>query len=88
MIAIKEAYQSVIDIQSTSTYKVEEFKSRIDLLNKIYDDFVKKHGYINLPVNTRLFERDDRYPLIASLEEEAEDNDSSKIVYHKTKAFF
>lgn len=89
MIAIKEAYQSVIDIQSTNDYSIDEFQSMLIVLNDTYDKFVKEHGYINIPVNTRLFERDDRFPLIASLEEEAlDDNDSTKVVFEKTKAFF
>jgi hypothetical protein len=89
MIEIKEAYQSVIDIQVTDNYELEEFQARLDLLNVTYDKFVKEHGYLNIPVNTRLFERDDRFPLIASLEEEAlDENDSTKIVYQKAKAFF
>lgn len=89
MIEIKEAYQSVIDIQVTDNYELEEFQARLNLLNFTYDKFVKEHGYLNIPVNTRLFERDDRFPLIASLEEEAlDENDSTKIVYQKAKAFF
>lgn len=89
MIEIKEAYQSVIDIQVTDNYELEEFQARLDLLNVTYDKFVKEHGYLNIPVNTRLFERDDRFPLIASLEEEAlDENDSTKTVYQKAKAFF
>lgn len=89
MIAIKEAYQSVIDIQSTDDYDIDEFQSMLIELNETYDMFVKEYGYINTPVNTRLFERDDRFPLIASLEEEAlDDNDSSKVVFEKAKAFF
>lgn len=89
MIEIKEAYQSVIDIQVTDNYELEEFQARLDLLNVTYNKFVKEHGYLNIPVNTRLFERDDRFPLIASLEEEAlDENDSTKIVYQKAKAFF
>lgn len=89
MIEIKEAYQSVIDIQVTDNYELEEFQARLNLLNFTYDKFVKEHGYLNIPVNTRLFERDDRFHLIASLEEEAlGENDSTKIVYQKAKAFF
>ncbi|MFR3189296.1 MAG: hypothetical protein ACLTNP_03105 [Streptococcus salivarius] len=39
-------------------------------------------------MNARLFDRDDRYPLIASLElEELDENDSSKVVFVKSDAF-
>ncbi|MFR2063545.1 MAG: hypothetical protein ACLS36_07380 [Streptococcus sp.] len=38
-------------------------------------------------MNARLFDRDDRYPLIASLElEELDENDSSKVVFVKSDA--
>lgn len=88
MIKIKNAYQDVIDIQATSDYDKDEFQTRLARLNTIYDHFVATYGFINLAANARLFERDDRYPLIASLEEEElDENDSSKIVYIKSEAF-
>lgn len=60
----------------------------MSVLNDKYDEFVYKYGYINTSVNSRLFERDDRYPLIASLEEEAlDESDSTKVVYKKSDAF-
>lgn len=88
MIAIKNVYQKIIDIQSTSLFSNDEFEQLLKLLNKTYDSFVEKYGYINSRVNSSLFERDDRYPLIASLEEEVlDENDSTKIVYKKSEAF-
>lgn len=88
MVDIKNAYQDVIDIQETSNYDNEEFEYLLSVLNDKYDEFVYKYGYINTSVNSRLFERDDRYPLIASLEEEAlDESDSTKVVYKKSDAF-
>ena len=88
MVAIKNAYQAIIDIQMTTDYDEGKFKQLLATLNQTYDTFKKKYGYINQAVNARLFDRDDRYPLIASLElEEFDENDSSKVVFVKSDAF-
>ena len=88
MVAIKNAYQAIIDIQTTTDYDEGKFKQLLATLNQAYDTFKKKYGYINQAVNARLFDRDDRYPLIASLElEELDENDSSKVVFVKSDAF-
>lgn len=88
MVAIKNAYQAIIDIQLTTDYDEGQFKQLLATLNQVYDSFKKKYGYINQAVNARLFDRDDRYPLIASLElEELDENDSSKVVFVKSDAF-
>ena len=88
MVAIKNAYQAIIDIQMTTDYDEGQFKQLLATLNQAYDTFKKKYGYINQAVNARLFDRDDRYPLIASLElEELDENDSSKVVFVKSDAF-
>lgn len=88
MVAIKNAYQAIIDIQMTIDYDEGKFKQLLATLNQTYDTFKKKYGYINQAVNARLFDRDDRYPLIASLElEELDENDSSKVVFVKSDAF-
>lgn len=88
MVAIKNAYQAIIDIQMTIDYDEGKFKQLLATLNQAYDTFKNKYGYINQAVNARLFDRDDRYPLIASLElEELDENDSSKVVFVKSDAF-
>ena len=88
MVAIKNAYQAIIDIQMTTDYDEGKFKQLLATLNQAYDTFKRKYGYINQAVNARLFDRDDRYPLIASLElEELDENDSSKVVFVKSDAF-
>lgn len=88
MVAIKNAYQAIIDIQMTTDYDEGKFKQLLATLNQAYDTFKKKYGYLNQAVNARLFDRDDRYPLISSLElEELDENDSSKVVFVKSDAF-
>ena len=72
----------------TTDYDEGKFKQLLATLNQTYDTFKKKYGYINQAVNARVFDRDDRYPLIASLElEELDENDSSKVVFVKSDAF-
>lgn len=88
MIAIKNAYQSVIDIQINEDYEMAAYQTLLFELNSVYDNFVKKYGPINNSINTNLFNIDDRYSLIASLEEEVlDENDSSKVKYVKGESF-
>lgn len=89
MISIKNAYQEVIDIQSSNNYPIEKFSELLNNLNCIYDKFIADYGYINSSTNYNLFSRDDRYLLIASLEEEIVDEKNPKRVkYVKSDAFF
>lgn len=88
MVEIKNAYAELIDLQKNTDYAMVEFRKLLTNLNNVYDEFVAKQGYINNSANARLFETDDRYSLIASLEEEILDpNDSTKTVYKKGAAF-
>lgn len=88
LVEIKNAYQAIIDIQADSDYDRDEFAQLLANLNKVYDGFVKKYGFINSPTNARAFERDDRYPLIASLENEVlDEKDTSKVTFEKSAAF-
>ncbi|MFQ9889450.1 MAG: hypothetical protein ACLRWM_02745 [Streptococcus sp.] len=53
MVAIKNAYQAIIDIQMTTDYDEGQFKQLLATLNQVYDTFKKKYGYINQAVNAR-----------------------------------
>lgn len=88
LIRIKEVYLDLINLQRTSSYEIELFNQLLQDLNLAYDSFVQKFGYINSRSNANLFDCDDRYSLIASLEDEILDpNDSKKVVYRKSEAF-
>ncbi len=43
-------------------------------LNKIYDDFSKKYGFVNNKDNTRALREDSNFPLISSIEVLDDDN--------------
>ncbi|ETA74485.1 SNF2-related protein [Ligilactobacillus equi] len=89
MIGIKEAYRKIIDLQQKENYDVQAFDNLLVKLNTCYDEFLLKFGYLNDKVNARLFESDDSYPLIASLEDELPPKENSKQVdYKKAQAFF
>ncbi|MBP2028228.1 N12 class adenine-specific DNA methylase, partial [Acetoanaerobium pronyense] len=70
--------KSLIDIRDTLRELIEYQKndySEVDILykqkelNELYDDFSKKHGYINSRSNKKIFKDDSAYPLLCSLEE-------------------
>ncbi|MEK5394109.1 SNF2-related protein [Margalitia sp. FSL K6-0131] len=74
---IRTALKDVIDIQ-TSPYEESELKKRQEILNKKYDEFVSKYGYINDPVNQRAFFEDEQLPLLLSIEDEQSDKTFKK----------
>ncbi len=65
--AIRQTVREIIFIQS-HPYDSSDLSSAQYKLNSQYDDFVKKHGYINDKVNKRAFADDSDYPLLLSIE--------------------
>ncbi|MGJ6090231.1 hypothetical protein ACSGDH_12210, partial [Streptococcus suis] len=87
MVDIRNAYQEVIAIQRYYDYDKETFNHLLGKLNRTYDSFVKRYGYLNSAVNRNLFDSDDKYSLLASLEDERLDPSGKSIIYTKSLAF-
>ncbi|HGC9176109.1 SNF2-related protein [Streptococcus anginosus] len=87
MVDIRNAYQEVIAIQRYYDYDKEKFNQLLGKLNHAYDSFVKRYGYLNSAVNRNLFDSDDKYSLLASLEDESLDPNEKTIIYTKSLAF-
>lgn len=87
MVDIRNAYQEVIAIQRYYDYDKETFNHLLGKLNRTYDSFVKRYGYLNSAVNRNLFDSDDKYSLLASLEDESLDPNGKTIIYTKSLAF-
>ena len=65
MLEIRDAARDLMTYQQQGL-KDSEIKKARTALNKIYDDFVKKYGYLNSPANKSAFNGDpDRYSLYA-----------------------
>lgn len=87
MVDIRNAYQEVIAIQRYYNYDKDEFNHLLGHLNRTYDSFVKRFGYLNSAVNRNLFDSDDKYSLLASLEDESLDSSGKTVIYTKSLAF-
>ncbi|MEQ5882508.1 DEAD/DEAH box helicase family protein, partial [Streptococcus suis] len=87
MVDIRNAYQEVIAIQRYYDYDKGEFNDLLGKLNRTYDSFVKRYGYLNSAVNRNLFDSDDKYSLLASLEDERLDPSGKSVIYTKSLAF-
>ncbi|MEX5397407.1 SNF2-related protein [Streptococcus sp. ZJ93] len=87
MVDIRNAYQEVIAIQRYYDYDKETFNHLLGKLNRTYDSFVKRYGYLNSAVNRNLFDSDDKYSLLASLEDESLDPSGKTVIYTKSLAF-
>ncbi|MDZ4994729.1 DNA helicase [Clostridium perfringens] len=77
LIDIRDITREIIEIQSNNCTD-EELKAKQEQLNKIYDNFINKNGYINSKENKRVFKKDNFYPLLLSLEIENKDGSFSK----------
>lgn len=78
MISIKEAVMDVIDYQQLPSSNRTEFETKLIHLNKVYDDFVLKHGFLNERVNKNTFMKDDSAPLLQSIEDKVSDTEYKK----------
>ncbi len=87
MVDLRETYQSLIEIQRHQDYSRADFQELLSKLNREYDRFVSQFGYLNASVNRNLFDSDDKYSLLASLEDEYIDSKDQKVKYKKSLAF-
>ena len=74
---IRTITRHLINIQAEGCTE-EGLKQIQAALNRVYDSFVKKHGYITSNANSRAFRDDGDYPLLCSLEKVDEDGNVEK----------
>lgn len=87
MVDLRETYQALIEIQRHQDYNRSDFQVLLSKLNRDYDRFIGQFGYLNASVNRNLFDSDDKYSLLASLEDEYIDSKDQKVKYKKSLAF-
>ena len=87
MVDLRETYQALIEIQRHPDYSRTDFQILLSKLNRDYDRFISQFGYLNASVNRNLFDSDDKYSLLASLEDEYIDSKDQKVKYKKSLAF-
>ncbi len=85
MCGIAEQVDTVIAIQRDGCSD-EQLKQEQEVLNDLYDRFVKAHGNINDPINRRLFQDDIRAPKLSALEIECK-NEHNEIFFRKADIF-
>ncbi len=61
-----------------SDYEVEKISSLMTKLNNVYDNFVKKYGFLSESANKSLFSEDDTAPLLLALEDKDEKGNVKK----------
>ena len=64
---VKDALREVFNVQLRDGSDIE-LENAQAILNKEYDEFYKKYGYINDSVNARAFDNDPDYYLLTSIE--------------------
>ena len=87
--AIKDALAAVLEYQTTHSDDVG-LKQKLDVLNKVYDAFVKTYGHLNKNTSIAFLRNDMDYPSIAALESVSETGDKSGkrvVSYGKTDIF-
>ncbi|MFB5683678.1 SNF2-related protein [Paenibacillus terreus] len=66
---IKAALLDVIQIQTRDGYPLADLERAQQVLNQVYDRFVREHGAINDRANISAFTDDDQLPLLRSIED-------------------
>ncbi len=100
MLRIRSALRELMNFQlygdpeqgwelPTEEYE-EKLAGLLGDLNRQYDGYIKKYGYLNAQGNVTAFSRDADAPLLRSIEAEVEDEHGKKIKgqYKKTAVFF
>lgn len=64
---LTEALKEVITLQKEG-YSDEDIQKSQAKLNAVYDEFSRKHGYLNSFSNTRALKEDSNFPLVSSIE--------------------
>lgn len=77
MIAIRKTMREVIRVQSND-FPEKAIHDTQRKLNGLYDDYVKKYGYLTDKGNRLAFSEDSDYPLLCSLESVDEDGSVQK----------
>lgn len=86
-IELTSALKEVIRLQKED-YSDEAIKKAQEKLNEVYDNFSKKHQFINSRQNNRLLSRDSNFPLVSSIEklEEGRFKEKGDIFFKRTIA--
>lgn len=99
MLRIRDALRELMDFQlhgdpelgwELSVMEYEKgLKELLDRLNREYDGYTKKYGYLNSQGNVVAFSKDADAPLLRSIEEEVKDEHGKKVKgeYKKTAVF-
>ena len=77
ILAIRDEARKLLDLQLDDGGEAA-IKIARDNLNKLYDAFVKKYGYLNAPKNKKLVQLDPDSPFILALEEHNKDSGGRK----------
>lgn len=86
LCGIRTALLDVINLQS-GYYEESELKEKQQILNKVYDAFVKKCGAVGSNANILVFSDDDQFPLLRSIENEIKNSDGTKS-FEKAQIFY
>ena len=99
MLRIRDVLRELMDFQlhgdlelgwelPTMEYE-KRLKELLDRLNREYDSYIKKYGYLNSQGNVMAFSKDADAPLLRSIEEEVKDEHGKKVKgeYKKTAVF-
>lgn len=68
MIGLRDLVRKQLALEKSAASTTEQIEANRADLNKAYDAFVKKNGYLNSPTNKRLFAEDSDAALVQSLE--------------------
>ena len=79
---------SLLKAQLDPSTTDEKLSTLRKLLNQKYDDFVKKHGYLNATKNVTRFTADPNFGRLSAIENYREDKKAKKNIDKQSRRFF
>lgn len=86
-VALRDATKNILAAQIDPATKEETLKELRDKLNKVYDTFVDKYGYINENKNVKALSLDPEYGIVSAIEKYEYDKKTKKAKAAKRDIF-
>ncbi len=87
-VKLEKTLDNLLKAQLSPKTTDAELSQLRETLNKNYDDFVKKHGYLNAPKNIKLLGEDPNFGKVASIEKYKDDKKNKVVSANKADIFY
>ena len=87
-VTLEKSLDNILKAQLSPETTNEKLSQLRETLNKNYDDFIKKYGYLNAPKNLKILGADPNYGKVAAIEKYKEDKQNKTVSASKADIFY